>query len=106
MPVAEILFLFVICGAVLYWYTSLQCKTFAVAHARRECEKHGVQLLDQTVQQVRVSMSRDQNNQWRFWREYHFEYSHDGQERYSGSLTLLGQRVVRVALETFDPVIH
>ena len=94
------------CAAVLYWYTSLQCKTYAVTYARRECEKQGVQLLDQTVQQIKLSMSRDRNDRWRVWREYRFEYSLDGVNRYEGRLTILGYRLLRSVLETSDPVIH
>ena len=106
MPVAEIFFLFVICGGLIYWYTSLQCKTFAVAHARRECDKHGVQLLDQTVQQIKLSMSRDRDSRWHMWREYRFEYSLDGIDRYEGRLIMLGNRLLRSVLETSNPVIH
>ena len=94
------------CAGVLYWYTSSQCKTYAVGYARRECEMQGVQLLDQTVQQIRISMSRDRNDRWRVWREYRFEYSHDGINRYEGRLVLLGYRLLRSVLETSDPVIH
>jgi len=103
---SELLIILLIGAVLLYWQAAVRSKELAVQGARRECQLCGVQLLDQTVQQTKVSMSRDGNDQWRFWREYHFEYSHDGQERFSGSLTLLGQRVIRVALETFDPVIH
>ena len=94
------------CAVVLYWYSGQQSKTHAVRYARRECDKQGVQLLDQTVQQIKLSMSRDDNDRWRFWREYRFEYSLDGVNRYEGRLTLLGYRLLRSALETSNPVIH
>jgi hypothetical protein len=93
-------------AAVLYWWASLQCKTYAVTFARRECDKQGVQLLDQTVQQIKLSMSRDRNDRWRIWREYRFEYSLDGVNRYEGRLIMLGYRLLRSALETSDPIIH
>lgn len=100
-----LLFFFAGCG-VLYWYTSQQCKQWAVHYARRECEKQQAQLLDQTVEQIKISMSRDSNNNWRFWREYRFEYSLDGVNRYEGRLVLLGKRLLRSVLETSDPIIH
>jgi len=104
--VGEVLIIIAIGVALLYWQSSVRCKELAVLAARRECELCDVQLLDQTVQQLRVSMSRDPTGQWRVWREYRFEYSHDGLNRFHGNLTLLGQRVVRVSLETFNPVTH
>ena len=93
-------------GSLIYWYTAQQAKTNAVYYARRECEKQDVQLLDETVQQIKFSMSRNHQHRWRFWREYRFEYSVDGTNRCEGRLILLGHRLLRTALETSKPVIH
>lgn len=103
---SELLLILLIGGIALYWQAAMRCKELAVLGARKECQICDVQLLDQTVQLVRLSMSRDGNGRWRLWREYRFEYSDDGETRREGRLTLLGQRVIRVALETFAPVIH
>ncbi len=104
--VDSMLFILLLAIVALYWYNSMQSKTRAVQFARRECEKQGVQLLDQTVQRIRLSMSRDNGHQWRIWREYRFEYSEDGVNRHEGKLVILGYRLVRSALETSKPVIH
>ncbi len=106
ITMSELLIIFCIGAGLLYWQSAIRCKEIAVRAARKECGLCGVQLLDQTVQQVKVSMSRDVSGQWRVWREYRFEYSHNGDDRYTGNLTLLGQALKRVALETFDPIIH
>ncbi|MDA0273103.1 MAG: DUF3301 domain-containing protein [Proteobacteria bacterium] len=102
----SVLFIIVLILVALYWHNSMQSKTYAVKYARRECEKGGVQLLDQTVQRIRLSFSRDRNNQWRVWREYRFDYSVDGVNRLEGRLVILGYRLVRSALESSNPVIH
>lgn len=102
----SVLFIIVLVVVALYWHNSMQSKTCAVKYARRECEKEGVQLLDQTVQRIRLSFSRDRNNQWRVWREYRFDYSVDGVNRLEGRLVILGYRLVRSALESANPVIH
>jgi hypothetical protein len=99
-------FFILVIVVVLYWFNSMQCKSYAVVYARRECDKHGVQLLDQTVQRTKLSMSRDQGDRWRLWREYRFDYSEDGVNRYEGRLTMLGYKLLRSALETSGPVIH
>lgn len=100
--------LIIICVSIygLYWLESMRCKEIAIGHASRECKRCNVQLLDQTVHQVSISMSRDTNDKWRVWREYEFEYTEDGDTRNRGRETLLGQRLLRMALETFDPIIH
>ena len=51
-------------------------------------------------------MSRDRDSRWHMWREYRFEYSLDGIDRYEGRLIMLGNRLLRSVLETSNPVIH
>lgn len=103
---SELLLLLLIVISSLYWLSAMRCKDIAIAAARRECKICDVQFLDQTVQLVKLSMSRDQTGHWRFWREYRFEYTGDGDTRNAGKLSMLGPRVVHIALETFNPVIH
>lgn len=103
---AEMFFIICVCLYGLYWLEAMRCKEIAVAHASRECKRCDVQLLDQTVHQIKISLSRDVNDRWRVWREYEFEYTEDGETRRSGRQTLLGQRLIRMAMETFDPIIH
>ena len=102
----EMILILIVTAASVYWLASMRCKELAIATARRECKLCDVQLLDQTVQQNKISLSRDQNGRWRVWREYRFEYSDNGVDRLHGQLTLLGQKVIRIALETFNPIIH
>jgi hypothetical protein len=103
---SELLVIILIGAAIVYWQAASRCKEIAVAGARKECTICDVQLLDQTVHQVKVSLSRDITGRWRVWREYRFEYSQNGENRHKGTLVLLGQRTIRVALDTFSPLIH
>lgn len=103
---SELILLIVVGAVALYWQSAMKAKEAAVAAAKRECKLCSVQLLDQTVHLVKFSLSRDENGRWRIWREYRFEYSDDGETRREGRLTLLGHRLLRIALETFNPVIH
>ena len=98
--------LLLVVTGVLYWLSAMHAKDLAIMAAKRECKLCDVQFLDQTVQLVKISVSRDETGQWRLWREYRFEYTDDGDSRRRGQLTLLGQRVLRIAMETFNPVIH
>lgn len=102
----SLLFLTCLCLGVYFWYDSNRAKAWALRYARRECNSAGVQLLDQTVQRIHLSASRDHTDQWRIWREYRFEYSIDGVNRYEGRLVLLGNRLLKSALETSHPTIH
>ena len=103
---SEMLLLLLVVTLVLYWLSAIHAKDLAIAAARRECRLCDVQFLDHTVQLVKIWFSRDQAGQLRFWRQYKFEYTDDGNTRRQGKLTLLGQRVSNVTMETFNPVIH
>lgn len=103
---SEMLILLLVVTLVGYWLSAMHAKDLAIAAARRECRLFDVQFLDHTVQLIKLSFTRDEIGQWRVWREYRFEYSDDGESRRRGRLSLLGQRVARISLETFNPVIH
>ncbi len=103
---SELILLLIVGAAALYWQSSMRAKELAINAAKRECKLCGVQLLDQTVHLHRMSASRDESGRWRLWRMYQFEYSDDGVNRLAGELTLLGPRLLRISLETFNPVIH
>lgn len=90
----------------LYFLESMRCKEMATTIAQRECKLCEVQLLDQTVHQIRLSLSRDERHSWRVWREYRFEYTVEGAERLHGRLQMLGKRTLRVELESFPAGIH
>jgi hypothetical protein len=91
---SELFLIFVVALVAFYWYSSAKCKEIAVAAARKECKFNEVQLLDQTVQQVRISMSRDKNDNWRVWRHYRFDFSVEGDDRRGGEVILLGHNVI------------
>jgi hypothetical protein len=102
----EVLFITFVSALGLYWLAAMRCKELAVVVARRECKRCDVQLLDQTVHQAKLSLSRDDRDTWHVWREYRFEFTADGQTRSHGLVVMLGQRTIRVDMETFNSVIH
>ncbi len=87
-----------VCVAVgVAWYHALRLRERATRHAARLCERHGLQLLDQSVALHRLFLHR-RHGALRVFREYRFDTSLGGQDRQSASMTLLGDRVVRVSL--------
>jgi hypothetical protein len=61
-----------------------------------------LQLLDETVALHKVTISRDNRNQLKLLRRYHFEFSMDGHDRYQGSITFLGLGVDHMQLDHPD----
>lgn len=85
--------LFSLAAIAVWWYHALRLRERAIAHARHLCERHGLQLLDDSVALHRLRMN------WRrgrlhVIREYRFDTSLGGHDRRAASITLLGDRIV------------
>lgn len=94
-----------LCFAVaIAWYEALRVREAAVAHARQLCAQHGLQFLDDSVALHRLR-PRWQGGGLRWLREYRFDTSLGGNDRATASMTLLGQRVVRVTLPARQPLV-
>jgi len=86
-----------IAAIVAWWYHALRLRERAIAHARQLCERHGLQLLDDSVALHRLRMS------WRHGslhvtREYRFDTSLGGNDRRAASITLLGDHIVSASV--------
>lgn len=80
-----------------WWYHALRLRERAVTHARGLCERHGLQLLDDSVALHRLHVSW-RHGQARVTREYRFDTSLGGNDRRAASMTLLGHRIVSASL--------
>ncbi|HBG93917.1 MAG TPA: DUF3301 domain-containing protein [Chromatiaceae bacterium] len=78
------------------WLDMLRAREMAVAMAKRACERHDVQFLDQAVALRRLGL-RWTNDGLRLRRQYRFEFSEEGTGRRNACLVLVGLRV-----ETLD----
>jgi hypothetical protein len=87
--------------ALWYVFDALRARETAVRIARQACKEHGLQLLDDTVQGVRLRFARDAEGLARFRRTFLFEFSEDGVTRRSGSLVMLGAQVESLQLEPY-----
>lgn len=89
-----------------FWLTSLKVREAAVRAARTACESEGLLLLDDTVAIRAMKLVRNEEGHVRLQRTYDFEYSDTGDNRRTGSVVLLGTRVVvfNVGLRETDNV--
>lgn len=95
--------LFVIGAGAAWWFHVLRLRERVTAHARRLCERHGLQLLDDSVALHRLRI------RWRHGapdiiREYRFDTSFGGNDRRTASLILHGDRVVGTSVQEREPV--
>ncbi len=93
------LFLTIVIVAAWFWYASARSREQAVAAVRRACERHGQQLLDETVMLVRLRPRRSRSGRMGLSFEYSFEFYGDGEQRRGGRVALFGGRIVALELE-------
>ncbi len=106
ISLSDVLLLLCLGGAATWFLSSLRVRELALQEARRACDREGAQLLDQTVSAQRLSLSRDSSGQWRIWRQYHFEYSYDGNQRQAGHVIMLGGRLQALVMVEPPQILH
>jgi len=86
-------------GALAWlWFDSMQARDIGLRAVRAACAVEGLQLLDETMSIAGLKLARDDDGRLLLQRNYRFEYSDTGDNRRSGSLVMLGQEVVAVAI--------
>lgn len=90
--------------ALALWVDGRRVQEIGVAAARRECERAGLQFLDETVALGRLALRRDTDGRLRLERAYTFEYSVTSGDRERGRVVLLGTRLT--ALELGHRLVH
>ena len=76
------------------WMDSLKVREIAVRHAREACAAENLLFLDDTVGITSVKLARDNEGRLKLQRAYDFEYSDTGNNRITGGIVMLGQRMV------------
>lgn len=90
MEFIELLLIASIGAAIWFWLDTLKAREAGIRAARQACAEEGLQLLDETVVGHSIRPARNGDGQFRLRRVYIFEFSDTGDNRRSGSVTLLG----------------
>jgi hypothetical protein len=93
-------------GAIVgLWLKLSVARERAVQEARRQCQQHGLQLLDETVGLRGVRLRRV-NGLRMIERCYGFEVSIDGHDREPGRLWMIGNALSGLSLPTIELLPH
>ena len=95
----ELLWILSLAAVVWFWLDSMRTNELARNIGRHACEKSEVLFLDDTVVLQKIRMRRNTNGQMTLYREYQFEFTSDGSQRYKGKIALNGKRLIDVQLE-------
>lgn len=93
MDLLELLFLLLLGGLVWFWLDGLKAREIGIEAARVACAEEGLQLLDETVVGRSTAFARSDDGRLMLRRVFAFEYSDTGDNRRSGSVSLLGHEV-------------
>lgn len=93
MNLTEILLLALTAVGVWFWLDSLKAREIGVLAARNACHGEGLQFLDESVVGNSLRLARDDAGRLKLRRVYTFEYSDTGNDRRSGTVTMLGHDV-------------
>ena len=80
----------------------LDARDRVLTRARQGCKALNLQLLDDTVAQVRLRPARGPAGRLCWRRDFRFEFSTNGTDRRQGNATLLGTRLELLRLELPD----
>jgi hypothetical protein len=87
---------------VRLWHDALKARELALKASQRACRELDLQLLDETVALARVRLARDAGGRLRLYREYGFEFSARGDERYRGTARVVAGIVESIHLDHPD----
>ena len=93
MELLELTVLGLMAAGVWFWLDSLKAREIGIKTAKQACAEEELQFLDDTVVIRSLRLARDDDGQLKLRRMYAFEYSDTGDNRRSGSVTLLGQQI-------------
>jgi uncharacterized protein DUF3301 len=102
---SEIIFLLLLGLAIWFWQDTLRARETAVYRARRYCQNMHFQFLDETVSLSSLKPGRNISGHFAFHRYYHFEFSLDGHNRFSGTAYLIGHHLESIQLDHPDGII-
>ena len=101
----EILFLIALGLVIWFWQDTLHARELAVSRARQYCQDMHFQFLDETVAMISLKPGRNHAGNFSFHRYYHFEFSLDGHNRYSGTAYIIGHHLQSIQLDHPDGII-
>ena len=97
----EIFCCFTILTGFWYWSSAKNVHEYAYQAVKQHCQLLHLQMLDDYVAIKTIIIKRDSQGRFRLLRRYHFEFSSTGNERYNGTITLVGRQTLNIQLEPY-----
>lgn len=98
MSLRSLVLTFLVCLCIWYWLKARELKDTALKYAVRHCNELDLSILDQTVALQKLALRRDLSGRLKVYREYSFDFSSTGEDRYKGVVKMMGPRLQSVKL--------
>lgn len=97
----DIIFISFLLCAFFYWTHAQKVKEIALRATEDYCLAMEVQMLDAYIALSKLSFERDTQGKMQIRRLFTFEFSSTGYERYSGKITMLGNKVKTIVMDPY-----
>lgn len=83
------------------WWDGLAAKEVADKKAKHLCQNADVLFLDDSVAIRRLRLCRRRSGQIGLYRRFGFEFTSDGEHRYSGYIDMLGEEILQTHMDAY-----
>lgn len=87
-----LLSLIIVAAIIWFWLDSARAREIATAIGIELCRRQGLQFLEGTATLDRLGLNRTPGG-IQLCRRFNFEYSEEGTERHTGSITMIGKEM-------------
>lgn len=98
LAIEHVFWLLAVLSLAYFWWRSMGIRNLALANIHERLAQNQLQLLDQSLVLEKIRMRR-QNGWLRVYRQYSFEFSSTGDQRYQGRICMVGERMLSLDLD-------
>jgi hypothetical protein len=102
MEITALLFLLAI---LWFWFNSMHALEIARSRGQKVCKEANLQFLDDTVENTKTRLVRNEAGTRVFQRTYRFEFTETGNCRREGQLILTGDKVEQLTMEPYEMMV-
>lgn len=102
MLMGDLFIVLFLCFIPYVWWIDRGIKQYAYVLAVNYCKQHDLLLLDDTVQQTKFEIKRDEQGSLKIHRYFSFEFTSTGERRYTGTFEYCNKRIRNMQLDAYQ----
>jgi len=102
MQIYDLLTIFILLIFAWLWWWDRGIKQHAFKLCKQQCERSDVQLLDDNIHIKKIKLIKNDNGELKIYRQFSFEFTYTSEQRYLGTIELLGKRLLSFQLAPYQ----